>query len=115
MEQLIRATLAEIEYEMERLYWNKNQKEMNSPFRNTGTEYANDTFQVRAYKWGDDDETDTPNFIYKDLKIWWYKHFRRGIEWVYKGERHADIPSEFFAKMLDECLQSMNNDFKGKN
>lgn len=113
MEQLIRATLAEIEYEMERLYWNKNQEEMASPFRNTGGEYANNIFQVRAYDWNE--ETDSANFVYKDLKIWWYKYFRRGIEWVYKGERHADIPSNFLATMLNECFESINNDFKGKN
>lgn len=118
MEQLLKATLAEIEYQMERLYWNRYQSEMQSPFQNTGTEYSNDTFRATAYRWDDDEEKDTSNFVYKDLKVWWYKHFRRGMEWVYNGERHGIIPSEFLTEMLEECIKSMEIDFnphKGKN
>lgn len=112
MEYLIMSVLAELETQMKRLYWNKNQKEMQSPFENTGAEYANDTFYVRAYNWGDDDGG--CNFKYKDLSIWWYKHFRRGLEWTYMGKRNVPIPSEFLAEMLDDCIISLTIDWDTK-
>ena len=43
-----------IKNELDRLYWNKNQKEMDSPFENTGETYKNKTFKVCAYKWNED-------------------------------------------------------------
>lgn len=110
MEYLLRAVLNELESQMSRLYWNKNQKEMDSPFQNTGTEYSNDTFSVRAYNWDTDDDY-LPNFVYKDLKIWWYKHSNRGVEWLYKDERNGIIPSEFLAQLLDDCIISLQIDW----
>lgn len=110
MEYLIMAALAEIERQMGRLYWNKNQKEMVSPFENTGEEYKNDTFFVRAYNWNDDDDGGC-NFKYKDLSIWWYKHYRRGIEWMYEGERNVPISAEFLSQMLDDCIISVQIDW----
>ena len=108
MEYLLEAVLAELELQMDRLYWNKNQKDMQSPFQNTSTEYSNSTFVVKAYNWNE--ETDY-NFKYKDLTVWWYKHFRRGLEWTYKGERNAAIPSEFLGKMLYDCIISVQIDW----
>ena len=49
---LIRSVINEIRRELDRLYWNKYQTDMDSPFDNTGNEYMNDTFIVRAYDWG---------------------------------------------------------------
>ena len=110
MDLLIKATLRELEAEMDRLYFNKNQKEMISPFQNTGAEYSNDTFSVRAYNW--DDENDcSPNFKYKDLQIWWYKHAHRGVEWLYKNERNSIVPSEFLNQMLKDCIESISEDW----
>lgn len=112
MQILIEATLEKIEFEMQRLYWNRNQTHMESPFRNTGQQYINDTFEVRAYYWGDDEEKlELPNFVYKDLSVWWYKHCGRGVEWMYKGERNGVVPSEFLAEMIDDCITSVSIDW----
>lgn len=45
---LIRAVLDKIRKELDRLYWNKYQEEMDNPFDNTGGEYVNSTFQVHS-------------------------------------------------------------------
>ena len=106
---LLTAVLDKIRHEMDRLYWNKHQKVMNSPFDNTGTEYANPTFQVHSYYWGDDDELiNRPNFQYKDLRVYWYKHSNRGVEAFYTTSK---IESDFLGDMLLECFRSMREDF----
>ena len=53
-EKLILGSLMIIKNELDRLYCNKNQKEMDSPFENTGETYKNKTFKVCAYKWNED-------------------------------------------------------------
>ena len=109
MHYLIESVLDKIENEMERLYWNKNQKEMpSSPFQNTGGEYENDTFKVRAYNWDDNEE---PNFEYKDLKIWWYKHSHRGLYWEYNHEKNTLPPPYFLEDMLLDCIESIEKDW----
>lgn len=105
---LLEAALLRIKDEMDRLYWNKNQFEMNSPFDNTGEEYSDDTFSVRAYCWDEDSENAAlPNFVYKELECSWYKHSTRGFSWRYKGEREAYVPAEFLEQMLEDCYKSM--------
>ena len=106
---LLTAVLDKIRHEMDRLYWNKHQKVMDSPFDNTGTEYVNSTFQVYAYYWGDDELINRPNFQYKDLAVFWYKHSNRGVYAFYKSHK---IKSKFLADMLDDCIQSMREDFE---
>ena len=106
---LIRAALDKIRKELDRLYWNKYQEEMDNPFDNTGGEYVNSTFQVHAYYWGDDEDLIVrPNFEYKDLWIYWYKHSNRDTRAFYISE---DISSDYLANMLDECIKSMRKDF----
>lgn len=75
---LLRAVLMEIAHELD-LIMNNNLEEddYNSPFCNTGSSYANDVSQVQAYSW-DDSEKQIWNFKWKDVKISWYKHARRG-------------------------------------
>jgi hypothetical protein len=116
MELLIQAVLNRIEQEMDRLYYNANQKELVSPFQNTGAEYSNDTFTVRAYYWGEDDDLiKLPNFKYKDFECSWYKHSMRGLTWKYNGVLNCkDIPLQFFIQMLNDCFDSMWEDFKKK-
>lgn len=112
MRILLEAVLDKIEKEMGRLYWNKNQKEMESPFRNTAQKYLNDTFEVRSYYWGDnEDEGVLPNFKYKDLSAYWYKHCERGLSWTYKGVKNATIPSEFLDEMIEDCVKSLEKDW----
>ena len=46
---LVDAILSKIETELERVYWNIYQKEMESPFRNTGTTYMENPGGRRNY------------------------------------------------------------------
>ena len=108
---LIKAALNEIENQMSRLYWNKNQEHMESPFSNTGAKYINDTFAVRAYSWVDDEEEDLPNFEYKELKVYWYKHSNRGLIWFYNNEKYTLPPSDFLEEMIENCVESLEKDW----
>lgn len=105
---VIEAVLDKIDAELKRLYWNKKQEEWSSPFDNTGEEYSNDVFTVRAYNW---DGNYDCNFEYKDFKAWWYKHSNRGLEWTYKNERNVLPPSEFLQEMIDDCVTSVSIDW----
>ena len=110
-ENLLVAILMRIESELDRLCWNKFQKQLESPFLNTGETYSNDTFTVRAYYWGDDEELkDLPNFEYPGIKIWWYKHYGRGMEWEFEEK----ITVKFLADMLNDCIASLRRDFGEK-
>ena len=105
---LVQAVLNRIRNEMDRLYWNKNQREMNSPFDNTGASYENPVFSVRAFSWSDDEEESRkPNFQYGDFTVNWYKHVGRGTCVTSKTE----ITAEFLAKMLEDCFEAMRKDF----
>lgn len=77
--QYIIALLRDLSSELERVQWNVNQKEYDSPFYNTGNSFKTDVFEVRAYYWGEDEaEMDKPNFKCGDVEISWYKHLGRG-------------------------------------
>ena len=72
------ALLKDLSSELERVQWNVNQEEYESPFYNTGNSFRNDTFEVYAYYWGDDEDLiDRPNFRCGDVEISWYKHLGR--------------------------------------
>lgn len=73
----VAALLEDIENEISRVYWNRNQKEWISAFRNTGEEYIGECFEVHAYSWDDEPKIDY-NFKCGDIKIYWYKHLNRG-------------------------------------
>lgn len=101
---LIRAVLDAIRKEMDRLYWNKYQKVMDSPFDNTGEAYKNETFSVSAYDWDDDSE---PNFTYKGFEVYWYKHSNRCVcAWC-----DCHITTKYLSKMLNDCIESLRKDF----
>lgn len=106
--EIICAALDKIRKELDRCYWNKNQKEMSSPFDNTGEEYSNNIFSVYAYYWGDDELQLRPNFIYKDLKVFWYKHSNRG---VYAESEHM-LTLDDLNTMIIECNRAIRNDFE---
>ena len=109
--KLVIAMLNSIRYELDRCYWNKYQKSMNSPFDNTGETYKNKTFTVRAYDWNiDDDKKELPNFDYKNiLHVYWYKHSGRCVTVYYDGEYNFNI--DFLANILNDCIDSIRNDF----
>ena len=93
------AYLEYIEKEMERVMWNINQKEYNSPFRNTGEQFKNDTFEANAYSWSDEEQP--YNFKWKDVEISWYKYLGRGTT------VNQEIGHNKATKMLNECLESL--------
>lgn len=116
MEDLIKAVLDAIDKELARCYWNKNQKNINSPFANTGKTYSNDFFTVRAYDWNDDENEEAkPNFESKLLKCWWYKHAHRGLEyricWDTTSE-HDHLHQ--LAYFLKDCKDAIRKDFGEK-
>ena len=110
--QLVVAVLKEIERELLRCFWNKHQKEMDSPFQNTGNSYITaDCFSVYAYDWSERNEL---NFIYSDIYhfsgsmyISWYKHLGRGdYVRVQDGWKISDL-----SVMLDNCIKAIRKDF----
>lgn len=106
-EYAIRAVLNMIRSEMDRMYWNANQKEMVSPFDNTGAEeFKADVFTVRSYNW---DENILPNFETDDVKIWWYKHSNRGVYAKIKNGAHAE---DVLFNILYNSIKSLQRYFK---
>lgn len=101
--RFIMAALNQIKTELDRVYFNKYQKEMPSPFENTGVSYDNNVFSVHAYDW---DDNERPNFIYKDLKVWWYKHVDRGTY----AECGHKLTAEDVNQMIIECCTSIKED-----
>ena len=99
-----------IRAELDRLYWNKNQEEMVSPFDNTGESYSNPTFTIRAYDWnldGEDENEIPPNFEYKGFKLWWYKHIGRGMT----AKCDEIVDAEYIFNMHNECKEALKKDF----
>ena len=93
------AALEAIRSEVGRVEWNIRQEEFD-PFGNTGADYKNDTFEVHAYSWNEEEEQPY-NFKWKDLEISWYKYLGRGM-----SMNRETNPNEI-AEMLDECLKEM--------
>lgn len=112
----ITALLGSIEGEMERVYWNKFQEEMeDSPFRNSGNVegFDNGTFEVHAYDWGweNDEDFGKPepvNFKYQDIEIRWYKYLGRGMS------LNREITPEEAVGMYDSCMESLSNGWNNK-
>lgn len=97
-----------IENELFRCYWNKNHKELNSPFANTGMSYKNDVFEVNAYYWGDDETMiHHPNFKYQGLKVWWYKYLPRGCV----AECDQNMTMAYLIQMHNDCIEAIRKDF----
>lgn len=72
-----------------------------NPFRNTGGEFHNDTFQVEAYSWNEDVEQ-LYNFKYNDIEVSWYKYVGRGMS-INRAVSHQEA-----AKMVTDCLKSLD-------
>lgn len=73
-------------------------------------EFENDTFIVRAYYWGEDEDiAELPNFVYKPtgLEISWYKYPMRD---AYSNQ---DVSIDEFKKILAECEKSIGDGVNG--
>lgn len=99
------ALLNEIDNQLLRIMWNKNQKEYESPFGNTGNKFFNKVFQVQAYEWNEDIEQQF-NFKYKDIEISWYKYLGRDTT------INKEITPEEAVDMFNDCIDSLKEDFK---
>lgn len=95
--------LADIEREIDRVYWNENQKQWNSAFSNTGSEYIGTCFEVHAYNW-DENKVQPYNFICGGIKISWYKHLRRNptININPAGPQFTTRIISMYEKVIDE-------------
>lgn len=96
------ALLFYLNKQLERVMFNKNQKEYESPFMNTGNYFENDIFKVQAYSWNDDIEQEY-NFLYKpeNIKISWYKYL--GRDTTINNLYNPNI----IINMFDKCLNSL--------
>lgn len=82
------------------IYTNNTKGEAIDPTENNGSEFTNDTFEMRAFDWSEPEEY-APNFKYKDFEVGWYKYLGRGME-----TNRAISPDEI-NEMLIDCLNSL--------
>lgn len=93
------AALAQIEKELDRVMWNRHQRDYASPFGNTGESFECPVFSVYAYSWGDDDQPF--NFKWKGIEISWYKYLGRGMS------ANIELTPDLAAEMLAECIPAV--------
>lgn len=98
--EVLKAAILMISRELKRVMWNIHQKELDSPFENTGASWECDTFAVEAYSW--DDKYEQPyNFKYKDIEVSWYKYFGRGMS------VNRNVTPDEVSTMLNDCLDAL--------
>lgn len=73
--ELAIAALRALADEIERVEWNRTQKEFSPPTNNSGSHYKTDKFEMNAYCWCDGERHKKgcpPNFKWRDVIINWY-------------------------------------------
>lgn len=102
------ALLREIDRQLDRIMWNIEQEDFDSPFGNTGNSFRLGNFEIHAYNWNDD-ESQEYNFIYKvdknkanmpDLKISWYKYL--GRDTTINQELDSSVMIDIFDDIIDQ-------------
>lgn len=83
------------------IYTNNTKQDAIDPTENNGSEFVNDTFEMRAFDWSEPEEY-APNFKYKDFEVEWYKYLGRGME------QNRDITSDEINEMLNDCIGSLH-------
>ena len=71
-----------------------------NPFSNTGARYTGVNFTVEAYSWDFDNFQDF-NFMWRDVKVAWYKHLGRGMY------INRQVSSDEVTEMFSECMSEM--------
>lgn len=95
------AALCYLRESLDRVMWNREQREYASPFCNTGNSFECPTFKVDAYDW--DDERKQPfNFKWRHVEISWYKYLGRGMS------ANVKLSPDLAAQMLAECLPAVS-------
>ena len=103
----IEALLRYLGDELDRVMRNKGQKHYDSPLGNNGGYYKNDTFEMRAYCWGEHEEGNAdcpcclPNFKCGDFEVRWYKYCGRGMS------IGREITESEVIKIFDKCISSL--------
>lgn len=98
----VEAGMRQLALEIERVEWNRTQKQYEAPTRNNGEHYETSVFEMHAYYWGEEQcLIERPNFRCGDFEVYWYKYCGRGMSM----NRQIDA-NEFFI-MLDRCLASV--------
>ena len=100
--QYVIALLEGINTKLSVQYWNKFQKEIESPFENTASHFKNDVFEVEAYSW-DDEYCQPYNFKWNEIEISWYKYLGRDTT------VNVKITPERAIEMFDSCIESLSN------
>ena len=78
----------------------------NYGYSDSGEDIDNDTFTLRPYYWGEDEEyAELPNFVYKPngLEIRWYKYPMRD------AYSNMDVDIKTFKNILKKCEKAMKN------
>lgn len=96
--ELLCATLEYLESEISRTYWNSNQEEWQSAFRNTGNKFKSNAFTVRAYDWSEEKDG---SFKWRDIEVNWYKNLGRG---TYANQ---ELTPDLINEMLNDCLSNL--------
>ena len=80
-------------------------KKQINPTENTAHRYENDTFEMFAYDWNEDNDQQY-NFRWKDFEVSWYKYLGRGMS------MNREISEKEITQMINECIKSIT---KGNN
>ena len=100
--EFIEAGLRHLANEIERIEWNNKQEEYEAPISNNGGEYKTDTFEMRAYYWGEDEKLAAlPNFKCGSFELRWYKYCGRGMS------MNKKIDANEFFEIINKCLESV--------
>jgi len=99
---LLIAALRGIQSELDRVMWNRNQEEYESPFANTGNRFECEVFKAHAYSWDETVEQEF-NFSWRDFRVSWYKYLGRGTS------TNRPISNDEIEQMLEECLASLSS------
>ena len=113
--KLIQSSQCDIPFEREvnEFLWNYTmilKSKWENILGNNGHDYENDTFMVRSYNWGLDDESNAKNeyhFLHKPsgFKLQWYKYPLRD-PYV-----NMNISHEQFLDILRDCTNSIHPNF----
>lgn len=111
LSEYLEALLQAIGEEIERVEWNNQQQQYESPINNNGEVYETDRFKMEAYCWCDGDlhkEGCPPNFLYKpnNFRVRWYKYLGRG------SSMSRSITEKEAVEMFQDCLESVRRNEK---
>jgi hypothetical protein len=94
--ELLDAALGHLDNELQRVLWNRLQKECPSPFHNTAARFETEGLAIHAYSWSEEDQP--WNLKCGDLEISWYKWCGRGTS------SNKPLTPDEIAAFLDDAL-----------